>query len=130
MHPRRALAALFMMIWGVLMTAPSPAEMRFNLRGHVSAICQIERQEAAADGSSTLVELEILCNLPAFSLAAPGARNMALGEYQLLGRTADAPVITENEAEIDFANFSTGRHLIRLRIQTRSRSTRLMLDAI
>lgn len=103
------------LILGVLMATPMSAEVRFNLRGYVSAICSIEEQRAASDGLATLLELQINCNLSEFSLSAPEGARITLGDYQLVGDGA-SPVVTPDGSQIAFAGLEPGRHQVQLRI--------------
>ncbi len=109
---------------------PSAADVRFNLRATVSASCAIDLQTASRDGDWTVVDLEVLCNLSGFALAAPGARGVKLLNYNLLGASQKTPAIHEDGAKIHFSDMGPGRHLIRLRIAAPAGSTRLVLDTL
>lgn len=109
------------------MATPGASAVRFHLRGHVPAMCSIEEQRALPDGGATVVELEILCNLQAFTLSAPDSGGVALERAQLTGDGGGAAAARGDA--VDFWDLRPGRHVVRLRIASASPEMLLSLQA-
>lgn len=129
MRLRHALSFSTAIILGGLTATSVIAEVRFNLRGHVPAVCAIEDQRAYSDGSATLVDLRVNCNLSAFSLSSPGASAVTLRSHRLIaGGGNETPVITGDGDSVEFADLRPGRREITLRITSPMRSIGVALD--
>ena len=128
MRLRHAVSIWIVTILGVLAATAPQAEVRFNLRGYVPATCAIEKQTAYPDGAATLIDLQVSCNLNAFSISAPGASAIALRSHQVIGETTETPVIVRNRDSIEFAELRPGRREITLRVISPTGSIGLVLD--
>jgi len=130
MPPRRVLAAFLVASLALAVAPISSAEVRFALVGHVPAVCAIDEQSVARDGGAALVDLSVRCNLPAFSVSAPGATDLSLESFTSTSAEGGAaPSIASHGATIEFAELRPALHRIRLRVTSPSPSMRLVLDA-
>lgn len=124
-----AFTATLAAVFALFSAVSTDAKVRFELRASVAGVCRIEQQTAWRDGAAATVDVEVACNMSAFTLGAPGARAVTLEDYRLLGAVAPEPVIFDTGTNIGFADLAPGRHLIRLRIAGPAGATRLVLDA-